>query len=134
GMVARAGSADHSGSMGNEPRQEPHENPGRPHPRRRRTRGHAGAATPVVRLDIYASSEGRGATPVSATPETGPEDAGIDRRWAELDRRKTELDQSQAKLEQSKAELHQLKTQLEQSKTELDRRNTERGQRKSQLE
>src|SRR5205807_6584311 len=86
--------------MGNDPRHEPPENPGRPHPKRRRTRGRAGAATPVVRLDIYASSEGRGATPASAAPEAGPEHADLDRRKAELDGRKAELDQRKTELDE----------------------------------
>src|SRR6478735_9073433 len=79
-MRGQARSAD-SKSMGSE-------QPNRPRPKRRRSRGHTPDSTPVARLDIYASSEGATAKPAQAPGVPAPQvSAESDRRRAELDER-----------------------------------------------
>jgi len=72
--------------MGND---QPH----RSRPKRRRPRGQSPDGTPVVRLDIYASSEGAGARQLPGLPQAPPVlDTGeLDRRTAELDEREQAL-------------------------------------------
>src|SRR5690348_9168036 len=101
--------ADSRKSMGNE---QPH----RPRPKRRRARGQAPDGTPVVRLDIYATSEGAGARQVPTPEETKPADTGeLDRRKAELDERERALvarEQALAARENELTQLHSAEADL----------------------
>jgi len=83
--------------MGNE---QPH----RPRPKRRRARGLAPDGTPVVRLDIYATSEGAGARQVVSPEPPKPADtADLDRRRAELDEREQALVARENELAQARS-------------------------------
>src|SRR5581483_521576 len=99
-MRRRPCAADSRKSMGNE---QPH----RPRPKRRRARGQGPDGTPVVRLDIYASSEGVGARQGSPPSEPKPvtDTTELDRRQAEHDERERALATRAVGLERSEATL-----------------------------
>src|SRR5579859_6148885 len=126
-MRDSAPAADFSECMGNE---QPH----RPRPKRRRARGQAPDGTPVVRLDIYASSEGVGARQVPAPEPRAPKAADTgedDRRRAELDEREralaareSELDRNEATIVARAQGLDERDSRLSAREAELDRNET----------
>jgi uncharacterized protein (DUF3084 family) len=120
--------------MEHEPRHEQPEKPGRTRAKRRRARARTGAApdgTPVVRLDIYASSEGRGARQVLASPGAAP---GHGPEQAELDRRKLELDQLARSLAEQREQTSISERRLKSSIAELDARERRLAEREAELE
>src|SRR5579859_1777525 len=122
-MGGSARAADSRKSMGNEQPQH------RPRPKRRRARGQSPDGTPVVRLDIYASSEGAGARQVQPPEPPKPVGTGeLDRRKAELDEREralatreVELDRSEGTLVARARGLEERESDLVTRKRELDR-------------
>jgi hypothetical protein len=95
---------------------QPTHDPGGRRPKRRRPRTHKPEGAPVVRLDIYASSEGVGARPASppVVPEPRSERAELD-----VDRRARELDASEAALADRARALDERERELAAREAEL---------------
>ena len=111
--------------MGNE---QPH----RPRPKRRRPRGQAPDGTPVVRLDIYATSEGAGARQVPPPEAPTLADTGEhDRRKVELDERERAVASREVELERADATLVARAHGLDEREQALDARESELAQAQS---
>src|SRR5207248_685815 len=107
--------------MGNEQPQH------RPRPKRRRPRGQAPDGTPVVRLDIYATSEGAGPRQVPTTPPPAAERAlgeshaaAVD--LADVERQRRRLAAQEEALSERTHELRRLEQQLEEREAKLAER------------